>query len=463
MTIIQFIILEKAYALLESINLCNNCLGRQFASLLTGLTNAERGKSIKTVLALEYAQTFISSSESLSFMQKIADSGLLSASKTLKKYDPQLNNQNLTCILCEDIFSNENLERICEQSLDKVKNIEFSTFLVGSVIPARIIDKEDEIRSKFGLEFGENIKSELNREIGKKLLPLFNEEKLVNLKNPDIVFLVDCSSNSVSLQINPLFIYGRYKKLVRDIPQAKWHCKECFGKGCEKCNQTGKLYPISVEELIVNPLLPMVNSTEGKFHGSGREDIDARMLGSGRPFVVELKNAHKRHFDLKKAEDTINKLAQGKITVSLTEFSSRDRIREIKTQSTSMSKSYILTVSLNKDLKLSDEDLHKTETFFEGTIIAQRTPHRVSHRRANRVRYRKVYSLRLEPITPQEIRVHIVCEGGLYVKELATGDDGRTTPNLASVLSEIYQQSVELSIVSLDVVGVHTSLDGEST
>ncbi|MFX0062278.1 MAG: tRNA pseudouridine(54/55) synthase Pus10 [Candidatus Hermodarchaeota archaeon] len=462
MTTIQFIILEKAYALLESINLCNNCLGRQFASLLTGLTNAERGKSIKTALALEYAQTFISSPESLSFLQKIADSGLLSASETLKKYDPQLNHQTLSCRLCEDIFSNENLERICQQSLDKVKNVEFSTFLVGSVIPARIIDKEDEMRSKFGLEFGENIKSELNREIGKKLLVLF-KEKLVNLKNPDIVFLVDCGSNSVSLQINPLFIYGRYKKLVRDIPQAKWHCKECFGKGCEKCNHTGKLYPISVEELIVNPLLPIVNSTEGKFHGSGREDIDARMLGSGRPFVVELKNAHKRHFDLKKAENTINQLAQGKILVSLTKFSSRDRIREIKTQSTSMSKSYILTIALNKDLKLSDEVLHKTETFFEGTIIAQQTPHRVSHRRANRVRYRKVYSLRLEPITPQEIRVHIVCEGGLYVKELATGDDGRTTPNLTNVLSEIYQQSIELSIVSLDVVGVHTSLDEEST
>ncbi|MFX1535776.1 MAG: tRNA pseudouridine(54/55) synthase Pus10, partial [Promethearchaeota archaeon] len=290
MTIIQFNILEKSHTLLESINLCNNCLGRQFASLLTGLTNAERGKNIKTVLALEYAQTFTSFPESLSFMQKIADSGLQSASETLKKYDPQLNNQNLSCGLCEDIFSNENLERICQQSLDKVKNVEFSTFLVGSVVPARIIDKEDEMRSKFGLEFGESIKSELNREVGKKMLKkmltLFNEEKLVNLKNPDIVFLIDCSSNSVSLQINPLFIYGRYKKLVRDIPQAKWHCKECFGKGCEKCNNTGKLYPISVEELIVNPLLPIANSTEGKFHGSGREDIDARMLGSGRPFVV---------------------------------------------------------------------------------------------------------------------------------------------------------------------------------
>ncbi|MFX0090839.1 MAG: tRNA pseudouridine(54/55) synthase Pus10, partial [Candidatus Hodarchaeota archaeon] len=312
---IQFKILEQVYDLLQSVNLCDNCLGRQFGSLLTGLTNAERGKSIKTTLALECAQNFLSSPESLSFLTKIGNSGLLSAFETLKKYDPMIETEAVSCILCDNAFSNENLDKFCQKALDEIKEVEFSTFLVGSLIPAHIIDKEDELRSQFGLEFGESIKSELNREVGKKLLTLFHESKTVNLKNPDVIFLMNLKNNSVSLQINPLFIYGRYKKFVRDIPQSKWHCKECFGKGCEKCNQTGKMYQISIEELIVNPLLPFVNASEGKFHGSGREDIDARMLGSGRPFVVELKNAHKRHFNLKNAENIINKSAEGKIEV----------------------------------------------------------------------------------------------------------------------------------------------------
>ena len=39
----------------------------------------------------------------------------------------------------------------------------------------------------------------------------------------------------------------------------------------------------------------MVESTFGatasKFHSAGREDIDVRMLGGGRPFVLELVGA----------------------------------------------------------------------------------------------------------------------------------------------------------------------------
>ena len=33
--------------------ICDSCLGRQFAMLSTGFTNAERGRSLKTVLAMQ--------------------------------------------------------------------------------------------------------------------------------------------------------------------------------------------------------------------------------------------------------------------------------------------------------------------------------------------------------------------------------------------------------------------------
>jgi len=33
-------------------------------------------------------------------------------------------------------------------------------------------------------------------------------------------------------------------------------------------------------------------------HGMGREDVDARMLGRGRPFIIEIKEPRRRHFDL---------------------------------------------------------------------------------------------------------------------------------------------------------------------
>ena len=48
-------ILATARKILTLGPICDNCLGRQFAMLSTGLTNAERGRSIKTVLAMQAA------------------------------------------------------------------------------------------------------------------------------------------------------------------------------------------------------------------------------------------------------------------------------------------------------------------------------------------------------------------------------------------------------------------------
>jgi len=40
-------------------------------------------------------------------------------------------------------------------------------------------------------------------------------------------------------------------------------------------------------------MLPVVNASHYSFSSGGREDIDVRMLGNGRPFVVELHNPRK--------------------------------------------------------------------------------------------------------------------------------------------------------------------------
>jgi tRNA pseudouridine synthase 10 len=51
----------------------------------------------------------------------------------------------------------------------------------------------------------------------------------------------------------------------------------------------------SVEEIIGNAILPYLRGDRYKFHAAGREagreDIDVRMLGSGRPFLAEVLNA----------------------------------------------------------------------------------------------------------------------------------------------------------------------------
>ncbi len=124
------------------------------------------------------------------------------------------------------------------------------------------------VRHEFGRLFGKGIAEKTG--------------KSAEYKKPDIVVIIDPFAGRVKLQVNPLFVAGRYRKLVRDIPQSKWFCSSCRGKGCEKCGGTGKMYPESVEELSSKPFLEAAEGEKTAFHASGREDIDARMLGTGQ-------------------------------------------------------------------------------------------------------------------------------------------------------------------------------------
>ena len=131
---------------------------------------------------------------------------------------------------------------------------------------------------------------------GKKIAAV--TKKLAEYKKPDVVVLVRPFTGEVILQSNPLYIRGAYKKLVRGIPQSRWFCRSCRGEGCPKCNGTGKMYSESVEEIIAGPLLEKTGGEDVAFHAAGREDVDARMLGTGRPFIMEVKKPRRRFIDL---------------------------------------------------------------------------------------------------------------------------------------------------------------------
>ena len=96
--------------------------------------------------------------------------------------------------------------------------------------------------------------------------------KDVSFEKPDIVGVIDTRFDSVSLQLSPVFLYGRYQKFDRTIPQTIWNCKRCRGRGCEYCDGTGKIYPTSVQEIIGDPILQEMGGTRHLFHGMGREE-----------------------------------------------------------------------------------------------------------------------------------------------------------------------------------------------
>ena len=89
------------------------------------------------------------------------------------------------------------------------------------------------------------------------------------------------------------------------------------------------------------------------------------------------------------------------------------------------------------DQNISQVHLKKIESFFIDRKIEQRTPMRVKHRRADLIREKMVYSIRCIIKKEDEMEAVISCDGGCYVKELISGDDGRTLPNISSIAENV--------------------------
>ena len=370
--------------------ICKHCLGRKLSKTIEGTNNIERADKVCEEL--------------------------------------NINLDDVDCVICDNIFNklDDDLYKKIEEKINQL-GIEFDTFLVGSQIPKDIQKRDEESSEKFNLGV-ETLKKEVNRLIGLGIWERFNKE--AEFEAQDIVFNIDLTGNpKVRIQINPLYIEGKYNKLKRGIPQTKWPCSKCKGRGCEECNFTGKQYPESVEELISEHVLKLTKGREAKFHGAGREDIDVLMLGSGRPFVLEIKEPKIRKLDYPKLEEFLNKVNEGKTSYHNLHVCARRRKAEIKQSSPDTYKVYNAIVKCDEAF-----DKDKLEELTKLNEIHQQTPLRVLRRRTDMVRVKHVLDLSYEIIDDDKFSMRIKTEGGLYIKELISGDEGRSNPNVSEIL-----------------------------
>ena len=370
--------------------ICKHCLGRKLSKTIEGTNNIERADKVCEELGIDL--------------------------------------DDADCVICDNIFDklNDGLYDKIDAKISQL-GIEFDTFLVGSQIPKDIQERDEELSEEFDLGV-ETIKKEVNRLIGLGIWEKYDKE--AEFERQDIVFNIDLRKEpKVRIQINPLYVEGKYNKYKRGIPQTKWPCTKCKGRGCEECNGTGKQYPESVEELISEHFLKLTKGKEAKFHGAGREDIDVLMLGSGRPFVLEIKKPKIRNLDLAKLEDEINKINEGKTAYHGLKLCERGRKAEIKQSSPDTYKVYEAIVECDEPF-----DPDKLEELTKLNEIHQQTPLRVLRRRTDMVRIKHVLDLKYEIIDDKTFKMRIKTEGGLYIKELISGDEGRSQPNVSEIL-----------------------------
>ncbi len=424
-------ILDTAASLLEEYPLCDRCLGRQFAWLSTGTSNDQRGYSIKLILSMK-ADGIIKSGakdEGRKLLAALAGNGLFAPAQTLAEKEELDYEKGKVCYLCavDGECAFDRIPEIVQRAVKNTKDIEFHTFLAGSIPRPTLAEREDELKGQHNLIYGETLRSNFNREFGKQLAVAF--DKTVDFDRPELVVVYDMQNDLVRLQINPLFVYGRYRKMVVGVPQSRWDCTECNGKGCDACHNTGRRYPDSISEYVSLPIQEAAKGTRFKFHGAGREDVDALMLGTGRPFVVEISEPRVRTLNLSKLEKRIRKKSRKKVEVEGLRPTNRQHLQQLKSESSENIKEY--SAIIKTDQELTDDEVKRAERELTGVDIAQRTPTRVAHRRSDLTRTKHIYEVRLEKKGSLEIEGYFKVQGGTYIKELISGDEGRTVPSVA--------------------------------
>ncbi|KAL5778307.1 hypothetical protein ACOSP7_011233 [Xanthoceras sorbifolium] len=231
-----------------------------------------------------------------------------------------------------------------------------------------------------------------------------------------------------------IYFGGRYLKYSRNVSQTRWIIDE------ERMGEA------SIEELIGGNILPMCRGDNYKFHAAGREDIDVRMLGSGRPFLVEIQNARQVPSELfvKEIETKINNLENKLIRVKNLKAVGSQGWTLMREGESEKQKQYVALVWISRPLQ--DEELQSISSMKELHIL-QRTPIRVLHRRSPLEREKIIHWMNIEKIagSSQYFLLHLCTQAGTYIKEFVHGDHGRTNPSIGSILgcrAEILQLDV---------------------
>jgi len=361
-------IILQSRSILRKCDLCDNCLGRFF----------------------------------------ISSTNLSSARILGNKIRNSINSRSVSkCYICKNLFSN--IDHYVKMMHNVSIEYEFSTFIVGAILKQSIIERDDKLRSKFHLRGVDGIKTAVTRELGKKFVK--KTKKHIDHLSPDLTFIINFRTEQCNVKTTPVFLYGRYIKDKRGLPQKGESCKDCKGKGCIFCNNHGLVSFDSVEGKISQFLYEKFETKQVKFTWIGGEDKTSLVMGDGRPFFAKLLSPKKRNVRLAKKsnldEITIHTLrnidiipngsirfkSKIKILVSTKNNISSNRLKKLK---------QLVTIPI--EIIDSDNKQHK----------------------------KTIYRLKYKKNSLRSFIVEIEADGGIPIKHFVGGSN--ITPNISDIL-----------------------------
>lgn len=209
---------------------------------------------------------------------------------------------------------------------------------------------------------------------------------------------------------------------------------------------------LSVEDVVVAGIRNVLQPQTVTFTAGGREDVDVRMLGGGRPFVAEVLNS--KVVPQKVTPQMVDRMVDvsrhmgSGVVVNGLRVVERAYFAKMKAFETEKRKCYRCVVWTSKEV--GEDQLRKGLELDGGVLLKQKTPLRVLHRRTQAVRERQIWELKVVRVVEKRVFVlDVVAAAGTYIKEFVHGDNGRTVPNVASMLG------CEADILQLDVLDIY--------
>ena len=359
--------LSIAQKILDEYSLCTACTGRLFAKKLGLLSYEQLGKRIY---------------------------------RLLKKNEPA------KCFVCKNFLLKTNY--FVEKLLDMSSEYEFSTFLVGAILKPSIVDNDDEIRSKFQLRGIDSVKTDFTNQIAK----IFSNKtkSKIDYLNPEITITIDLKTDSCQVKSKPLFLFGKYTKIERGMPQKEKPCSNCEGKGCRTCKNHGICTFDSVEGKIAKVVFDKFGADQIKVTWIGGEDKTSLVLNKGRPFFVKVINPKKRNIKL------VKKITQDKVVIH--------NLHLIK-QNPKTSFPFKTKIQLHVETEdnITKDSLNPLETLIKNTIAVYDK---------NKRNEKLIYSVKYDVLSSTSFSLSMTADGGLPIKRFVEGTD--VFPNLTDLI-----------------------------
>lgn len=243
----------------------------------------------------------------------------------------------------------------------------------------------------------------------------------------------------VAVRRRSIHFWGRYTKHSRSVPQTPW-IRGFF----------------SVQEAVSEPFEAFSGCVEGLLHGAGREDVNVRMLGKGRPFCLELVDSLRTVDEvaarLPSLEAAINaaggcKNAGGGVAVSRLRVAGPAELpSDVQAVGEGKRKHYRCVVWVSRAVR-REEVVKMLRDAPEELVVQQATPIRVLHRRTLLDRPRSIFDMRAEWINEHFFQLDLTTSAG----EEEEGREKRAKPCRfvvfrVPVQTEVFNQGTQSSV-----------------